>query len=378
MNLGIVITNNPSGGGIRHILEILNEYDKSQNYIFSDIYFISSSKVSRKIPNYKWLKKINPSYLDKSFLYKLNWLFFHRDNFLHKKIDILFDPFGTYLGNFKPFVSMSQNMLLFDKKERNRFFLSFRWFKLTLLSSIQSLNFKNANSIIFISKYAKSIIEKKLKIYNINNTVINHGISDNFRQLPKLQKPITSYQSDNKFKILYVSNIWVYKHHLNLIKAFLLLIDKGYNLELNLVGNNDQIKIGNYLSKIVSKNSSSIIWHKNIELENVNYFYKKCDLFVFPSTCENMPNILIEAMSSGIPICSSNYSPMPEFLKDGGLYFDPLDINDIAFKIESIIINPELRYELSQKSYNYSLEYSWKKCSHETFNLLHQIAINYV
>ena len=45
-------------------------------------------------------------------------------------------------------------------------------------------------------------------------------------------------------------------------------------------------------------------------------WFTSCFTFIFASTCENMPNILIEGMSSGLPILCSNYLPMPEFLKD--------------------------------------------------------------
>ena len=47
-------------------------------------------------------------------------------------------------------------------------------------------------------------------------------------------------------------------------------------------------------------------------------FLSNCDLFIFGSSCENMPNTLVEGMASGLPILSSNRGPMPEILKMGG------------------------------------------------------------
>ena len=46
-----------------------------------------------------------------------------------------------------------------------------------------------------------------------------------------------------------------------------------------------------------------------------------------------MPNILFEAMASGLPILSSKNDPMPEFLKKNAIYFDPDDIHSIVKKI---------------------------------------------
>ena len=45
-----------------------------------------------------------------------------------------------------------------------------------------------------------------------------------------------------------------------------------------------------------------------------------------------MPNILFEAMASGLPILSSKNDPMPEFLKKNAIYFDPDDIHSIVKK----------------------------------------------
>ncbi len=52
--------------------------------------------------------------------------------------------------------------------------------------------------------------------------------------------------------------------------------------------------------------------------------YHAADVFVFASSCENLPNILLEAMAAGLPIACSSRGPMPEILGTSGLYFDPL------------------------------------------------------
>ena len=127
------------------------------------------------------------------------------------------------------------------------------------------------------------------------------------------------------------------------------------------------------LKEINNKYGKVVNWHKSVGLDAVSEFYLRSEMFVFTSTCENMPNILIEAMASGLPICCSKYLPMPEFLEDGGLYFDPLNSTDIANKIEKLLLNIELRKSLSEKSYKLSTKYTWEKCSNETFKFLSSI-----
>jgi glycosyltransferase involved in cell wall biosynthesis len=87
-----------------------------------------------------------------------------------------------------------------------------------------------------------------------------------------------------------------------------------------------------------------------------------------------MPNILIEAMSSGLPIACSSYSPMPEFLEDAGLYFNPTKVGEIEPILEKMLVDHDLRKILSSYSYEYSKKFTWSKCADKTFLFLKRIA----
>ena len=65
--------------------------------------------------------------------------------------------------------------------------------------------------------------------------------------------------------------------------------------------------------------------------------------------------------------------PMKEFLKDGGIYFDPTDKKDLEDKLKIFLKNPNLRDKLQSISYELSKKYSWKRCANETANFLKSI-----
>ena len=96
----------------------------------------------------------------------------------------------------------------------------------------------------------------------------------------------------------------------------------------------------------------------------------KSDIFIFASSCENMPNTLIEGMASGLKIACSSRGPMPEVLKDGGYYFNPENPKSISNAIEKIIKNPIESKAKSLKALNYSNNFSWDRCAMETFDFL--------
>lgn len=378
MILGIDCSATPSGGGKRHLIELLNNFDP-KIHGFESIIIWGNNIFLDSIPNRPWLIKKSHFCLNRKYFFKLFWFLYFRDRMFQNQFNVLFSPFGTYYGTITPFVSMSRNMLIFDKKERNRFFFSFTWIKLNILEFVQSNSFRKASGIIFISEYAKNTISKQIELRSKKLKVVNHGVSSDFIKFPSEQFSIKSYTVDNPYKILFVSSIWIYKHPINLVRAIEILNCKGYPIQLNIVGDKAQKELCKELNTEINRVNSRgtiINWYSNVGGEIVSQFYLDNHLFVFPSTCENMPNILIEAMASGIPICCSNYPPMPEFLLDGGEYFDPLDVNDLAQAIEKMILNAENRNILANKSYSYSKKFSWVKCTNETFSFLLEVANN--
>jgi len=83
-----------------------------------------------------------------------------------------------------------------------------------------------------------------------------------------------------------------------------------------------------------------------------------------------MPNTLIEGMSTSLPIICSDYGPMTEIIDDCALFFDPEKVNTIVKSLHEIIINDNLRLKKAKKSYELSTEFSWKKCSYQTFEFI--------
>jgi len=97
--------------------------------------------------------------------------------------------------------------------------------------------------------------------------------------------------------------------------------------------------------------------------------YKNASLFVFPSLCEGFGLPPLEAMKRGIPVVSSNLTCMPEILGDAALYFDPLNVDDMAEKIKTALINREVREDLIQKGFEQVKKYSWQQMAKETLEI---------
>lgn len=378
MNIGIDASNIGGGGGVTHLKEILT-YLPSQIGI-EKIAVFASQKVLDQIPDAKHIKKITFTAFNKGLIHRVWFQLLSYDKKIKQHCDILFSITGDYLGNFKPVVGMSRNMLLYESdiwkeikqpKEILRFWLNYQK---------QKRCFKNATGIIFISQYAKDYVSKKLNIRNKQIAVIHHGISPRFKVEVRKQFSIENYSDNNPFNLLYVSTVHVYKHQWNLVEAVSLLRQKGYPIVLDLVGGVIFKPAGEKLEKKIQETDPQhkfIHYHGHVPYDKIDAFYKKADGIVYASTCENMPNILIESMASGLPIVCSNKQPMPEFLKENGFYFDAKNVESIANAIEEMLLNPEKRELMAKRNFDEVKKYSWEITANETFSFLEEIYTSY-
>ena len=121
-------------------------------------------------------------------------------------------------------------------------------------------------------------------------------------------------------------------------------------------------------------NQTFITYRGAVPYENLDAIYAAADIGVFASSCENMPNILLEGMAAGLPMACSHMGPMPEVLGDAGIYFDPEDANSIARALRELIESPDLRAQLARAAFDRAQAFSWKRCADETFGFLARIA----
>lgn len=370
--LGLDASNIKAGGGLVHLQNLISHGDPSLYGI--DKVVIWGGKQLDSIEDKGWLEKVIPPLLrDGGLINEARWILYFHKAILDSKCNIVFAPGGTFYSSSIPYISMSQNMLVFDALERNRFFPSKDWLRLNLLSLIQSRSLKNSVGNIFISKFAKNYIGSQLGLNNKPSTIIYHGIDESFKSSPAKNLSITSYSVTDPFKILYVSIIEEYKHQWILVEAVsrLVKVDK-FPVELNLVGGyaeRAKKKLDDAISKF-DANGEFVKYLGLIPHNELPSIYKSSNLFAFSSSCENMPNILIEAICSGLPVVSSDYGPMVEVIGEEGLFYDPTSVDSTYKALKQAILDRDKRELLSQLSNQISQSFSWDITANSTFKFI--------
>jgi glycosyltransferase involved in cell wall biosynthesis len=377
LHLAIDASNIQSGGGLTHISKLL-EVCKPQLSGISKISIWSNKEALDTLPEHSWLFFKNPSWIERNIFIR----FFAQQFLLVSSIkeegcDILFSPGGTIPMNCSiPVITMSQNMLPFELNEARHFgIFSLMHLKMWLLKYIQGKSFKSASGLIFLTRYADQFVSEFLQTTFANKIIIPHGIEERFFQKPRLHHPITKYKNKT-FKLLYVSILMPYKHQIEIAKAAKVLYDEGFNIELRFVGGSWRWYGRKFQSLIESldPNHDFLLWDGFVSFKQLDLLYKSSDVFLFGSSCENLPNILIEAMASGLPIASSDFGPMTEVLGESAVYFNPKSVASITTALRKIINDHELRTSLAMSSWESAKYYSWERCARETFDFIYKIA----
>ncbi len=109
MILGIDATNLRLGGGVTHIVELLNALDITK-YNISKVIIWGGKDLLGRIENFSWIQKINPKELDKSLFIRTYWQLFKLSREVKSNnCNLLFVPGGSFIGKFKPYIVMNQN-----------------------------------------------------------------------------------------------------------------------------------------------------------------------------------------------------------------------------------------------------------------------------
>jgi len=376
MRLGIDASNLRSGGGVRHLVELLRAAVPSSSG-FSEVHVWGGKVTLDQLKDRPWLIKSYQPLLERGLLSRSLWQRFRLSQLAWSaECDLVLVPGGSYAGNFHPTVTMSRNMLPFVWEELRRYAWSLTGLRLLILRHVQSRAFRRADGVIFLTKYARDTIMRVIGNTSGAIAIIPHGVDGDLLQPPRKQRGIELYSMDRPFRIIYVSIVDQYKHQWELAEAIALLRGRGIPVTLDLVGPayRPSLERLRRTQERVDRRGEFVFYRGAIPYSKLAERYAQADLCVFASSCENMPNILLEGMASGLPIASSNRGPMPEVLGNGGVFFDPEDTNDIARVLAGLISSPDLRSRLATASSDRVREFSWDRCARETFEFLATVA----
>jgi len=228
-----------------------------------------------------------------------------------------------------------------------------------------------ADKVIANSHFNSSQISLTCKVSEEKISVIYNGIDPVFQ--PQNGGTSNGYGS----YILYVGGTTRDKNLFRLLKAHELILRKGLDFNLVIVGgvytSYYDIPLNDLLGKDLSSKNKIIIHGIEKNTEILATLYRNARLVVFPSLVESFGMISVEAMACGCPLVASRAPAIPEIAGDAAEYFDPYDIDEMASKIEAVLTDEHLRSSLIKRGYERVKRYDWNCSVRQLLTIIEEI-----
>ncbi|KAE9618146.1 hypothetical protein Lal_00041910 [Lupinus albus] len=114
--------------------------------------------------------------------------------------------------------------------------------------------------------------------------------------------------------------------------------------------------------------------------EELSQAYASGDVFVMPSESETLGLVVLEAMSSGIPVVGARAGGIPDIIpaeqegKTGYLY-NPGNLDDCLSKLKPLLFDKEFREHMGKAARKEMEKYDWKAATHNIRNEQYNAAI---
>lgn len=228
---------------------------------------------------------------------------------------------------------------------------------------------KTSKHIITISNYVR---DELIKIFKIDPSKISttYNAAD---KINEAAEPIKNL-ADKQF-IFYTGRPQPHKNLGRLIRAFLILQKTFPDLQLVLSGKKDAL-YDQQEQQVRDRGIKNVVFTGFTTEAELKWLYENTLAYVFPSLSEGFGLPGLEAMVHGAPVVSSNATCLPEIYGEAALYFDPLDIDDMASKISRVIQSESLRKDLVIKGYAQAKKYSWDKMAKQTLEIYKKVLDN--
>lgn len=215
------------------------------------------------------------------------------------------------------------------------------------------LNILNDTKTICVSPAIPYEMKRRgfpLKDYLILNTPlgINH-------ELIRSIHPV-----DESYDGVYVSSLLsAEKGFFDLLKVWSIIVNKIQNAKLCILGKakGDILRLI-YNDPKITRNITYLGFITGIKKYSL---IKSSKVFVYPSMIDAFPTVILEALACGTPVVCYNVPAMSVFKTKAVIKVKAGDVRSMANKVLELIVDEELRKELSIEARRYAAKFTWDK-----------------
>lgn len=344
MKINIVLNNVPqlSETFLVSWMRLLVEKGYSLQVIITDKYFLGLSEKQRFIPGIKYIAKGNIPVLIKGVLFK-NRFTTLKSSLKGHLIDIG-NPAIIHFSYSVIGISYNDEISALQKKG---------------IKFVVSCRGTSDNIKPYIEPGRKENLEQLFQqidlVHCVSREMLNRMVSDfglmeekGFVNRPAIDTEKFGLRNE---KIPTVKTIVISTGRLEYVKGFVFaflgiqqLVQEGIDLEYRILGGGkDEEYLRFLIQRLGLENSVKLLGP--LSPERVYLELSEADIYLSSSLSEGISNAVLEAMSMGLPVVSTNVGGMSEVIEDGvtGLLVEPYDPDQIAKAISRYLEYPILK-----------------------------------
>ncbi len=220
---------------------------------------------------------------------------------------------------------------------------------------------KKADVTVAVSENTKSDLIERFKIAEEKIRVIYEAPDPIFRKIDVSEEVLSRYGLEPMRYILFVGTLEPRKNVGTLIEAYTRLSPEVRdNFKLVIAG-----RLGWSYGAVIEKAESlskqgKVVFTGYVPDRDLVHIYNGARLFVYPSLYEGFGLPVLEAMSCGVPVVSSDAASIPEIVGDTGISVPPLAVDEMSRAMEDILTDDEMWHILSEKALRRSKLFSWE------------------
>lgn len=219
------------------------------------------------------------------------------------------------------------------------------------------LTFAKADTMVVL---AREFQQQLTDYYGYKKPVVLETtvVEDEVMALANEQENIPTYRNGNGHPvILFLSRVEKAKGIYETIDSFKRLLSKFPNLVLDIGGTGGELdKVKQYVADKQIPNINFLGWLAGQTKINA---IQKADIFVLASYSEGMPISVLEAMSAGLSVVTTDVGGVKDFFEDGkmGSVVQVKDVVSLEEKFDQLLSNPAMRKKIGQ----YNMAYAKKR-----------------
>ena len=243
-----------------------------------------------------------------------------------------------------------------------KFMVSFNWF----LRFFEEQMLERSDRLIAVSDFTRRELKQYYRVNQAKIRVIHNGVDvDKFKPASgkrKIKEEL-GFNSDD-LAILSVGRLYARKGLFTLIESMPDVVRRFPRAKFIISGkgqSNEMRKLVDHATRLGV--NDNIVFTGYFPDSKLPKLYQAADVFAFSTFYENLPFAVLEALSSGLPVVTTNVGGIPEMIESGknGFLVQPLNARELSDKILYLLEHPDAASEMAFQARKTILErFDWR------------------